>query len=196
MSDDRLANMLYGNSTPAPAAAREGPLDELANKFYPPDAAPAPAAQPEPGEWFDRYAALRSDLAKHAELLHDTLGVSSASREADDRAFVKLADDLGFDDATMLTLHEQIVRGLTQSAAPDVDPDADQTAAMQAHNVSIRTTLRARLGEDAAADLMARTVRFIDSTPDLEHLVNRGSLATRADVFLTIAQHVQDKHIR
>jgi hypothetical protein len=200
MSDDeRLASMLYGPSTPAPTAPdTASPLDELAKKFYG-DPAP-PAAPSEPGGLsFDRYAAYRSDFTKHAEALHDTLGVSRASREADDRAFVKLADDLGFDDQTMLSLHEQIVRGLTQSVASDVDADVGgdaDSAAIQARNVDIRRTLRERLGEAAAADVIARTQRFIAGTPDLEQLVNRGALATRADVFLTIAQHVQDKRIR
>jgi hypothetical protein len=77
----------------------------------------------------------------------------------------------------------------------DVGGDAD-SAAIQARNVDIRRTLRERLGEAAAADVIARTQRFIAGTPDLEQLVNRGALATRADVFLTIAQHVQDKRIR
>ena len=51
-------------------------------------------------------------------------------------------------------------------------------------------------GRHGASDVISRTKRFIEGTPELEQLVNRGPLATRADAFLTIAQHVQDKHIR
>jgi hypothetical protein len=92
----------------------------------------------------------------------------------------------------MLTLHAQIVRGLTQSPQADADADADDTAAVQARNVEIRRTLRERLGEAAAADLIDRTNRYLEQHADLEQLLNRG----RADAFLTIAQHVQDKRIR
>ena len=121
-------------------------------------------------------------------MLSDTLGVSAEARDTDNRAFVRLADDLGFDDQVLLKLHGEIVRGLTQAAPED---EADETAAAHARNATVRQTLREQLGEQAAADVIDRTQRFIEATPELEQLV-----ATRADAFLTIAQHVQDKHIR
>ena len=147
----------------------------------------------DPNGWFDRYEAFKSDFNQQAEALHDTLGISSEAREADDRALVALAGTLGFDDQTMLTLREQVVRGLTESVAPDADDD--ETAAVHARDVAIRQTLRERFGEQVSSDVISRTERFIEGAPELRQLVNRGPQATRADAFLTIAQHVQDKHI-
>ena len=90
----------------------------------------------------------------------------------------------------LLTLHEQIVRESTQS--PQVDPDVDADDTVQARDVEIPRALRSRLGEAAAADLIDRTTQYLEENPDLDQFVNRG----RAEAFLTIAQHVQDKRIR
>ena len=199
---DPNPSLFYGThlTPPAKPDATPSPLDELAKKFYPDT--PAPAAPPDPqqrfdgadsGQWFDRYAAFRSDFDKHAESLHDTLGVSRQDREADDRSFVKVADDLGMDDQTMLTLHAHIVQGLTQAVEADAD---DARAGVHARDVTVRRTLREQLGEHTADDLIARTERYIADHPELEELVNRGALATKPEPFLLLAEHVQAKHIR
>jgi hypothetical protein len=81
----------------------------------------------------------------------------------------------------MLSLHQEVVRGLTQSTTADAD--ADDAAAIQARNVTIRQTLRERLGEAVAADVIDRTQRFIENNSELEQLVNRGRSPRRPSHF-------------
>jgi hypothetical protein len=192
--------LFYGNdATPSakPSDDARSPSQEVVDLFYPkPSTPPEPAAQPEPGLHFDRYAAFRSDLNKHAEAWHDRLAVPAEAREADNRAFVQLADDLGFDDDTLLTLHDHVVRGLTQAPSEADADDAAAAAAVQARDETVRQTLRQQLGEQRAADVIRRTEAFIERTPDLQQLVNSGALAANPEIRLVLAEHIQRHHIR
>jgi hypothetical protein len=67
---------------------------------------------------------------------------------------------------------------------------------VHARQVTVRRTLREQLGEQAADDVIERTQRCIQDHPELEELVNRGALATKAESFLLLAEHVQRHHIR
>jgi hypothetical protein len=79
---DRLAKALYGDSKPAADMPRDvgDPQRELAKVFY--STPTAPAAQPEPGAFFDRYLMFKSQFAQHADQLYDQLGVGASDREA------------------------------------------------------------------------------------------------------------------
>jgi hypothetical protein len=201
MSDETsVANLLYGTpQAPAPPDPVTTPLSELAQKIYGAPAAGAPAAtQPLVHGLFDQFEMFRSDFARHGDALHDRLGISAEAREQDDRAFLHLTkNELGLDDHDIIRLHGLVVQGLTQvTPDPQDEPTESHAAKLHERNAEIRRVLRAQLGESEASDVMRRTEALIAKHPELQQLVNGAELATRAEPFLLLAQHVRDRHIR
>jgi len=202
MSDDAIARALYGGAPEPPAAPTAtppvaSPLAELAQRIYGPSA--ASAAGPDHAlvhGLFDQFEMFRSNFASHGEALHDRLGLDAAVREQDDRAFLHLAkNELGLSDPDVIRLHGMVVGALAQ-AAPDAQPGESAESRVHARNSEIRRILRAQVGEGPAGDLMKRTEAWIAKHPELQQLIESDGIATSPDVFLLLAQHVRDNHIR
>jgi hypothetical protein len=186
-----FVNALYGTSPKTADATPDAtaPLGELAKLFY--STPPPPAAQPGPGEFFDRYAMFKRDFDQHAGLLHDVFGVGAAAREASDRAFVSMTGELGLEDATTIALHREIVQGLLPASAPaDGNSDENADVAVLASHIQIRETLRQELGEAASTDIIRRTEALIAATPELQRLLEHPLRAANAQPFLLLARHV------
>ena len=175
---------------PADAAPdATSPGAELAKLFY--GSPPPPAAQPEPGALFDRYPMFKSNFEQHAQVLHDVFGVGASAREANDRAFLSMSDELGLDDATMIALHREIVQGVFPPSTPaDGNTEVDAETAVLARDILIRETLRQELGEAVAADIITRTEALIAATPELQEQLANPLLTAKAEPFLLLARHV------
>ena len=188
---DRLVNALYGPPTRPAEATPDAtmPGAELAKLFY--GTPPAPAAKPEPGEFFDKYAMFKGEFERHAQVLHDVFGVGASAREANDRAFLKMTGELGLDDATMIALHREIVQGVFPTSTPaDGTTEVDAETAVLARDILIRETLRQELGEAAATDIITRTAALIAATPELQEQLANPLLTAKAEPFLLLARHV------
>ena len=128
---------------------------------------------------------------QHAQVLHDVFGVGASAREANDRAFLSMSDELGLDDATMIALHREIIQGVFPPSTPaDGTTEVDAETAVLARDILIRETLREELGEAAAADIITRTDALIAATPELQEQLANPLLTAKAEPFLLLARHV------
>jgi hypothetical protein len=88
----------------------------------------------------------------------------------------------------MIALHREIVRSVFDILPAGSPP---QPATDYAVTAEVRQTLRNRLGEHAAEDVIQRAQALIKGTPGLKEMRDNGLLTMGAEPFLLLAEHVR-----
>jgi hypothetical protein len=198
ISDDHLANTLFGGSTETTTVQRE--QHDVGDRAH--ASAPADTAGAAPDAPTDRVADLlfgdpatvyEPTFAEHRGTLQE-IGFGAEELAQGEAVIVRTAHEHQFTVDDTRHIFNAWAEARLQAERGSIPNDELERQARQEEDA--HAALRARYGAQEADDLIERTARFVDRVPALRDALSVGYLGSRPDVVERLVAHVHRHDIR
>jgi hypothetical protein len=191
-----MTDQIVGGNKPPTTADRLAPetpeRQRAIDTLYDGNAAQTPAS-PDGNALYGSFSTVTSPIDGRFSELAIATGATEADQTRLRDEFVGIAKKTGLNEGFVANLAEHHLNNLLADARIEDDPLAAEVA-LDKQSVEWKNETRARLrntyGAKDAEDLLARTQKFVKSTPALAKILQKRGLGNRPDVVQAIVSHV------